>query len=40
MRGASRRGTCTLPLFIILGVALMLVSFLYTKYRDAIRQLL
>lgn len=26
--------------FIILGVALMLVSFLYTKYRDAIRQLL
>ena len=26
--------------FIILGMALLLVSFLYTKYRDAIRQLL
>ncbi|MGA7288297.1 MAG: DUF2339 domain-containing protein, partial [Terriglobales bacterium] len=26
--------------FIILGAALLLVSFLYSKYRDAIRQLL
>jgi len=26
--------------FIILGAALLLVSFLYSKYRDAIRQFL